>query len=123
LGGEGRAFGPGLAAARIQGKEATLTAILEPNRDVAADYATCLAETREGESLLGRETAKNDSTLTLLQPMGGPVAWLLADIQSRQTQSWSLMPEGLEQGLTLQQMADLLEYVLAAPDSNSRGNK
>jgi len=123
LGGEGRAFGPGLAAARIQGKEATLTAILEPNRDVAADYATCLAETREGESLLGRETAKNDSTLTLLPPTGGPVVWLLADIQSRQTQSWSLMPEGLEQALTLQQMADLLDYVLATPDSNSRGNK
>jgi hypothetical protein len=35
------------------------------------------------------------------------------NIQYLQTQQWSLMPEGLEEGLTPQGMADLLEYVLA----------
>ena len=30
-------------------------------------------------------------------------------------QSWSIMPEGLEAGLSPQDMADLMEYVLSAP--------
>ncbi len=112
LGGEGQVFGPDLAGAKVHGKEAILRAILEPNLDVQADYATCVAETKEGESLVGIKTSQNASTLTLRRLGGGPTVWLLADIQSIQTQSWSLMPEGLEQGFSLQDMADLLDYLL-----------
>jgi hypothetical protein len=36
------------------------------------------------------------------------------NIQYLQAQPWSLMPEGLEEGLTPQGMADLLEYILTA---------
>jgi hypothetical protein len=36
------------------------------------------------------------------------------NIQFLQAQSWSLMPEGLEAGLTAQNLADLLEYVVGA---------
>jgi len=114
LGGEGQVFGPGLAGAKVRGKEAILRAILEPNRDVQPDYATCVAETKEGESLVGIKTSQNASTLTLRRLGGGPTVWLLADLQSIQTQSWSLMPEGLEQGFSLQDMADLLDYILTA---------
>jgi hypothetical protein len=35
-----------------------------------------------------------------------------ANIQYLQAQPWSLMPEGLEAGLTTQGMADLLEYIV-----------
>jgi hypothetical protein len=40
--------------------------------------------------------------------------WPRDNIQYLQAQTWSLMPEGLEEGLTPQGMADLLEYVFAA---------
>jgi putative membrane-bound dehydrogenase-like protein len=114
LGGEGQVFGPDLAGSKVHGKEAILRAILEPNLAVRPDYATCVAETKEGESLVGIRISQNASTLTLRRLGGGPTVWLLADIQSLQTQSWSLMPEGLEQGFSLQDMADLLDYVLTA---------
>jgi putative membrane-bound dehydrogenase-like protein len=114
LGGEGQVFGPDLAGAKVRGREGILRAILEPNLHVQADCATCVAETKEGESLVGIKTSQNASTLTLRRLGGGPTVWLLADIQSIQSQSWSLMPEGLEQGLSVQDMADLLDYVLTA---------
>jgi len=114
-GGEGQVFGPDLAGAKVHGKQAILRAILEPNLDVQAEYATCVAETRGGESLVGIKTSQNTSTLTLRRFGGGPMVWLLEDIRSIRTQPWSLMPEGLEQGLSLQDMADLLDYLLTTP--------
>jgi putative membrane-bound dehydrogenase-like protein len=114
LGGEGRVFGPDLAGAKVRGKEAILRAILEPNREVQADYTTCVARSNEGQSLVGIKASQSASTLTLRQLDGTLAVWLLEDLQSIQTQSWSLMPEGLEQGLSLEDMADLLHYVLTA---------
>ena len=114
LGGEGQVFGPDLAGAKVRGKEPILRAILEPNRVVRADYATCVGETREGESLVGIQMSQDASTLTLRRLGVGPTVWLMADIQSVRTESWSLMPEGLEQGLSPQDMADLLDYVMTA---------
>jgi putative membrane-bound dehydrogenase-like protein len=111
-GAEGQAFGPDLAGAKALGKEAVLRAILEPNRDVQADYATCVARTKEGETLVGIKISQSASTLTLRGLDGGAAAWLLADIQTVETPSWSLMPEGLEQGFSLQDMADLLDFIL-----------
>jgi putative membrane-bound dehydrogenase-like protein len=114
LGGEGQFFGPDLAGARVRGRQAVLEAIIEPNRRVRPEYATCVARTNEGESLVGIKTSQSASTLNLRRLDGVQIAWLLADLQSIQTQSWSLMPEGLEQGLSLEDMADLLDYVLTA---------
>ena len=115
LGGEGQAFGPDLAGAKVRGKEAILRAMLEPNREMRPGCATCVAQTKEGESLFGIKVAQSASTLTLRRLDVGAIVWLLSDLQFWQTQSWSLMPEGLAQGLSLQDMADLLDYVLTAP--------
>ncbi len=115
LGGEGRAFGPDLAATKTQGREAILDAILDPSRDLAPGYETCVAETKEGESLLGTKTSENATTVTFNLVNLGPTAWLLADLASVETRSWSLMPDGLEAGLSPQDMADLLDYLLLTP--------
>jgi putative membrane-bound dehydrogenase-like protein len=114
LGGEGQAFGPDLAGAKVRGRDAILRAILEPNREVRPSGATCVVETREGERMVGIKVSQGPSTLTLRCLDSGATVWLLEDIQALDTQSWSLMPEGLEQGLSLQDMADLLDYVLTA---------
>jgi putative heme-binding domain-containing protein len=58
--------------------------------------------------------AQNPTTITLQEVSGAQVVLLRAGIQRMQEQQWSLMPEGLEAGLTPQFMADLLEYVMNA---------
>src|SRR6185295_5747115 len=70
-------------------------------------------------ALIKAETA---TSLTLSQP-GGIVATLLRkDVRTVQTSKMSLMPEGLEETITPQEMADLLAWLRAAP-KNIAGNK
>ncbi len=112
-GGGRQAIAPDLVSARVYGKQRILTAILEPNVDVRRDYLTCVVETAEGENRVGLLRGENPATVCLQEPSGRSVVLPRHNIQYLQTQQWSLMPEGLEAGLTPQGMADLLEYVLA----------
>ena len=112
-GGGRQAIGPDLVGARVYGKQRILTAILEPNVDVRRDYLTCVVETATGENLIGLLRGDNAATVCLQEPSGRSVVLPRQNIQYLQTQQWSLMPEGLEEGLTPQGLADLLEYILA----------
>jgi len=114
LGGEGTSLGPDLAATKISGKEKLLASILEPSREIAPTYTTTVVETKRRETLTGILTEDNGTTITLRQPAGGAQVWPRSNVQAIEPQSWSLMPEGLEQGLNGQAMADLLEYIIAA---------
>jgi putative membrane-bound dehydrogenase-like protein len=108
-------LGPDLAHVKIGGREKLLAAILEPNLNQNPDYATCVVQSKDGENFIGIKTDDNLATLTLRQPAGTRLVWPRLNLQSAQTQMWSLMPSGLEQGLSPQNMADLLEYVMTTP--------
>lgn len=108
-GGATPAIGPNLASVRIFGKTQGLTAILEPNVEVRPDYRTYVLETAQGEVLIGLLRDANAATITLQRTKGGPVVLPRASIQHLLPQTWSIMPAGLEAGLTLQNMADLLD--------------
>jgi putative heme-binding domain-containing protein len=55
---------------------------------------------------------QNPATITLQLLNGAQVVLPRANISYLQAQPWSLMPDGLEAGLTQQNMADLLEYLV-----------
>jgi putative heme-binding domain-containing protein len=112
--GETPALGSNLADARVYGREEVLIAILEPNAGVRSHHRTQVVETVDGECLVGILRAQNPTTITLQEVSGAQVVLLRSSIQRMQEQQWSLMPEGLEAGLTPQFMADLLEYVMSA---------
>ena len=65
--------------------------------------------------VVGVISDRNALTLTVRQPGGLATVWARECVQSIDTQPWSLMPEGLEQGLATQDLADLLEYLTSAP--------
>jgi putative heme-binding domain-containing protein len=81
---------------------------------VRRDYLTFVVETVEGENLIGLLRGENAATLTFMQLNGRKVLFPRDNIQYLQAQPWSLMPAGMEAGLTPQAMADLLEYILTA---------
>jgi putative heme-binding domain-containing protein len=112
--GATRAMGPDLAGVKVFGKARVLAAILEPNAEVRPDYLTYVVDTVDGEPMVGLLRDENPATITLQRTKGGPVALPRHNIQYLQAQPWSLMPEGLEAGLTPQNLADLLDYVLNA---------
>ncbi len=115
LGSEGQDIGPDLAEARIQGKPRLLASILQPSLEVRPDFQTQLVQTQGGENLVGIITDENQTTITLRRPEGLDLVWPRSNVEVISPQPWSLMPTGLENGLTLQSMADLLEYIATVP--------
>jgi len=112
--GEGNDLGPTLAIAKTLGKEQMLASILEPNARVAPRYDTHVALLRDGQTVVGVLKAQTDSSMVLDQPGWGRTVLPFANVISRQSGSWSVMPEGLEQGMTTQGMSDLLAYLMTA---------
>jgi putative heme-binding domain-containing protein len=110
--GEGKHVGPDLDGARISGKGNILSRILEPNAEVRPEYQTYVLETRTSQNFVGLIRDNNPSAITFVQPEGVDLIWPQAGIVATQAQTWSLMPDGLEKGLTTQSMADLLEYLV-----------
>jgi putative membrane-bound dehydrogenase-like protein len=112
LSGSGQTLGPDLVTMKNAGKEKILVAIVDPNREVNANYLSYLVETRDGETLSGLIASESAASITLRQPGGIDSVLLRTRIKSMQTQGKSFMPEGLEAGLGPQDMADLLEFLI-----------
>ena len=110
-GGQGMEVGPDLLTVKNKGRPALLTAILEPNKEIAAQYMSFLVQTRAGESYLGVIAEDTATQLTLKMPGGVSKTILRADVTGSSSDGRSLMPEGLEGGLTTQDMADLLTFI------------
>jgi putative membrane-bound dehydrogenase-like protein len=115
LGSEGHTLGPDLATVKSGGKEKLLVAILDPNREVAPNFLSYAIETKDGESLSGVLASENANSVTVRMAGGAESVIARANIASLQSQDRSLMPEGLEEGLKPQDMADLLEFIVTGP--------
>jgi putative heme-binding domain-containing protein len=113
LRGRGYALGPDLATVKNAGREKVLVNILDPNREVNSNYLAYSIETRDGDSLVGLLVNQNANSVTLRMASGSETVVPRSGIASMQSQGRSLMPEGLEEGLSMQDMADLLEFILA----------
>jgi putative membrane-bound dehydrogenase-like protein len=112
-GDNSRTFGPDLADLRALGKERLLSAIIQPSAGSQSRYLTYLIETKNGHLHLGILNHQNSKTVTLItQGLDEPVL-PRANIQSIHPEPWSFMPDGLEQGLNPQAMADLLQFILS----------
>ena len=109
--GKGQAVGPDLLTVRSRGRTGILDAIIHPNREVAAQYAVFEVRTKDGGSQTGIIVDDNATTLTLRMPGGTDSRISRADVAGTSSTGRSLMPEGLEAGLTPQDMADLLSYI------------
>ena len=111
LGGQGYALGPDLKTVKTAGKEKLLVNILDPNREVAPNYLIYTVETKSGDTFSGLIANETPSSLTLRGANGTETVVLRSQVDRLQSSGQSLMPEGLEAGLTPQDMADLLDYL------------
>jgi putative membrane-bound dehydrogenase-like protein len=111
--GLGHELGPDLTAARTGGAEKLLTSIVDPNREVLPQYFISSVEMKDGETIGGIVRNETTTTVTLRQPGGTERTLPRAGIATIKTINQSLMPEGLEAGLTTQDMADLIQFIFA----------
>lgn len=111
LNNEGIAVGPDLESVRTAGRELTLINILDPNREVPPRFAAIEVDTTDGENHTGVVANDAANGLTLRQANGVETFIPRTQIKKTRTATTSLMPEGLEAGLTPDDLADLLSYI------------
>ena len=112
LGGVGQSVGPDLRATRANGVEQLLIHLIDPNREVAAQYVLHEILIGKGnESIIGNVRFMNDSIIQVVMPDGSARQLLRSDGDQVKSTGRSMMPEGLESGLSVEQMADLLAWL------------
>lgn len=108
---EGIAVGPDLITVKTKGREALLVAILEPHKEVAPQYIAYDVNTKDGNAYTGM-IARDDASSLALKIMGGAEITIpRANVRGSSSSGKSLMPEGLEAGMSVQDMADLLTFI------------
>ncbi len=107
----GGKVGPDLTGMRHQPADALLLHILVPNYEVAPDYQMATLTTTDGRALSGSVAAETDTSVTLRTPAGTEETVLRSAIRSLSSTGASLMPDGLEQTMTRQELADLIAYL------------
>jgi len=109
--GDGLELGPDLITTKTRGRDSLLEAILDPHKEVAPQYIAYEVNTKDGNAYLGM-IARDDATSLSLKIMGGAEVTLpRANIKGSSSSGKSLMPEGLEAGMSVQDMADLLTFI------------
>jgi putative heme-binding domain-containing protein len=109
--GQGNRVGPDLSGIAGRAPDQLLFDILDPNRNVEPDYTVLAAATRRGQvysGLLAEETA---TTVKLRRAEGIEDVLLRSEISDIRSTGQSLMPEGLEQNINPQEMADLIAFL------------
>lgn len=110
-GDEGFPVGPDLSTVRHRSAEELLLHILDPNREVPPAYVGYLVRLKDGRDLSGIVAAETGRGLTLRAAGGAETTVLREDVETVASLGLSLMPEGLEGGLDLEQMADLIAFL------------
>ncbi|MDA1275655.1 MAG: PQQ-dependent sugar dehydrogenase [Verrucomicrobia bacterium] len=89
-----------------------IDAVLMPSATIAIGYSTTLVETKSGEEYQGVLKQVTDSRVELMGADGQRIRVATDDIQEQRGSSVSLMPEGLQAGLSKQELTDLIEYLV-----------
>ncbi|MDA7920130.1 c-type cytochrome [Verrucomicrobiales bacterium] len=113
LDGMGNAIGARLMGIGKIGREAILQNILDPNRDVKAEYLNYSLLTKSGEAYSGMIQAESTNSVTLQRLDGSSSEILRVDIASLSGMGISFMPAGLEAQIDVEAMSDLLAYLVA----------
>ena len=114
VGNIGYNLGPDLNSVRSNGREAILRAILQPDLELSPLYIQYTIATADNEVLTGLVTDQSNNSITVRGPNGWQETLPRSQVLSVKSNRKSIMPEGLLEGLTNQQIADLLEFIMSA---------
>ncbi len=110
---EGRArLGPDLSGVNNKPREVLLTHILDPSLEIQASYANYIVIDQDGQVYDGLLASETPAAVTLRGELEESTI-LRARIEEMRVSSVSLMPEGFENDLTRQQLADIIAYLRA----------
>lgn len=112
LGTTRHVIGPNLIVAGYQDRDTLLTSILDPNRLVEPQFTQYVVTDRKGRLYTGLMAQETAASITLVESEELQNTLLRKDIQEIRGTGQSLMPEGLEETISQQEMADLMIFIL-----------
>lgn len=112
--GEGAKTGPDLTGSGRADLDYLLTNAVDPNAVVGKDYQVWSIRTKKKRSIVGMVTREDENTVTV-QTENEPVILPREVIDKMTLSEFSMMPEGLLQALSRQELIDLIAY-LRGPD-------
>ena len=110
-GGEGHAVAPDIETVKGRDRESLLLHLVDPNREVAPSYIVYNAILKDGRILTGIIAGETATSLELVRAEGLRDTLLRSQIKELKSTGRSLMPEELENNLSLQDIANLLDFI------------
>jgi putative membrane-bound dehydrogenase-like protein len=112
VGGKGRWVGPDLSTIGVKyGREELLHSILNPSAAVGYNYRPYILALKDGRVVTGLPLQESEGAIVLKTAEGETVRVTKSDIEETQVSPVSLMPEGLAQTMTNQELVDLMTYL------------
>lgn len=109
--GEGGIIGPDLTGSNRSNLNYLLLNVLEPGAEIQDDYKMVVVTTRDGRTYSGNVASENERQLTLRVVGQDAVVINKSTIQSREVTPVSMMPAGLFETLTDDEIVDLVAYL------------
>lgn len=106
-------IGPNLIRGSEKDPESLLTNILDPNRFVEPQYLSYVVTDQRGGLYTGILSEETSSSITLVEGQDLSNTLQRNDIKEIRATGNSLMPEGLEENISHQEMADLISFIMA----------
>jgi putative heme-binding domain-containing protein len=120
VGGQGGEVGPDLTEIGSKlGKDALLEAILEPSAGISFGFEAWTVELKSGDEAYGLIVSETGEEIAVKDNKGLITRHKKSDVAGRTQMKLSIMPVGLQEGMTAQELADLIEYLasLKKPDA------
>lgn len=109
---EGIDVGPNLSEIGTKlGKDALYESILDPSAGISFGYEAWQIELKNGDEAFGLIVSETADELTMKAQTGIVTKHKKADVTKREKQKLSIMPAGLQQAMTTQDLVDLVEYL------------
>ena len=109
--GKGGNIGPDLTGSNRASLDYLLFNVLNPSGEIQDDYKLVVVTTRDGRTYSGNVIAENERQLTMRIVGQDAVVVNKSAIQSREVMPTSLMPVGLFDNLSEQEVLDLVKYL------------
>lgn len=108
---EGGQIGPDLTGSGRANLDYLLENIVDPGAVVGADHRMSILQLKDGRTITGVVSEENDRTVTL-ELLAGTETIEKERISKREISPMSMMPEGLLQALSEEQVRDLIAYLM-----------
>lgn len=109
---EGGKLGPDLTGSNRANLDYILNNVIDPNGDIQEDYKMVVATTRDGRTYAGNVVNETDRQLYFrIVGQDDPIVVNKANIQSREVTQFSMMPEGIFNALSDDEVLDLMAFL------------